>query len=541
MQLRASQIAKLETQVFDALVIGGGVNGAVTAAALSGRGVTTALIDAGDFASGVSQQSSNLAWGGIKYMESFEFGLVRKLCISRNHLMRSYPSSVKEIRFFTTHEKNFRHSLWKLFAGTWLYWFMGNGFTKKPRVMSPAAIRSEEPVINVQRCDGGFEYSDAFFRDNDARFVFQLIRSAMDSGCVAANYLESMSAVRETDGLWHVSARDNITGKRIHLRAKAVVNACGVFVDEHNKRLQQQTQHRHVFSKGVHLIVDRITENSRVLTFFADDSRLFFAIPMGNKTCIGTTDTRVESPVPVVTDEDRKFVLDNLNKRLQLEKPLTNADIIAERCGARPLVVRPGDGESTDWLQLSRKHVIESNVADKYVSVFGGKLTDCINVGEALCTALGKMGISLPHPKRRWYGEPAALVRTAFLERCALMRIDRASAQGTYEKLSERLWRRYGEQAFAILDDIQIDPESTQDLIEGAEYAKCELRHCARREMVVTLEDFLRRRTNIELTVRQDKLRTSEGLWYACQSLFGANAQREHDAYFSSKQMAASR
>ena len=106
--LRSSNVEKLGEQEFDVLIVGGGINGAVAAASLAGRGVRVALIDKGDFASGVSSNSSNLAWGGIKYLESMEFLLVNKLCQSRNKLMRAYPSTVKEIRFFTTVQKGFR-------------------------------------------------------------------------------------------------------------------------------------------------------------------------------------------------------------------------------------------------------------------------------------------------------------------------------------------------------------------------------------------------------------------------------------------------
>src|SRR3954451_6834213 len=103
MQLRDTNLQRLRERTFDVLVLGAGINGAVAAACLSARGARVALIDRGDFAGVTSQHSSNLAWGGIKYMESYEFGLVRKLCHSRNKLIRSYPSVVQEIRFFTTH------------------------------------------------------------------------------------------------------------------------------------------------------------------------------------------------------------------------------------------------------------------------------------------------------------------------------------------------------------------------------------------------------------------------------------------------------
>jgi glycerol-3-phosphate dehydrogenase len=132
-----------------------------------------------------------------------------------------------------------------------------------------------------------------------------------------------------------------------------------------------------------------------VLTFFADDGRLFFVIPMGPRTCIGTTDTKVETPSRTVTAEDRAFVLSNINKRLRLDRPLTEADIIAERCGVRPLATEAGSS-SADWVQLSRKHLVEVDHATKHVSIFGGKLTDCLNVGDEICAEIQPSASACP-------------------------------------------------------------------------------------------------------------------------------------------------
>src|SRR3954452_12297880 len=132
--LRETNLDKLGTLRFDVLVLGGGINGAVSAAALAARGATVGLIDKGDFASVTSQQSSNLAWGGIKYLESYEFGLVRKLCQARNKLIRSYPSTVQEIRFYTSDERGFRDGRLILVLGAWLYWLIGSFFTRRPRL-----------------------------------------------------------------------------------------------------------------------------------------------------------------------------------------------------------------------------------------------------------------------------------------------------------------------------------------------------------------------------------------------------------------------
>jgi len=530
MTLRSENLARLKSDPFDVLVLGGGINGAVAAACLSARGLRVALIDRGDFAGFTSQQSSNLAWGGIKYMETFEFGLVRKLCRSRNLLLKSYPSIVQEIRFYMAHERGFRHGLWKLHLGAWFYWLLGNFFTRPPRQLSLADMASEEPIIEQQSCDGGLEYSDAYLRDNDARFVFGFIRTALESGCAAVNYVESQGARRTHEG-WETRARDVMTGQTFTIRSTVLVNACGPYVDAHNEKTGLRTRHRHVFSKGIHLLVPRLTDNHRVLTFFADDGRLFFVIPMGPRTCIGTTDNRVDDPVTRVTPEDRRFVLDNINKRLRLPSPLTEADIIAERCGVRPLVVTGGGGGSVDWLQLSRKHAVDVNPDERHISIFGGKLTDCLNVGEEIAKIVQELGVPLPRPRARWYGEPTDAVRRRFAVKAAAIGLDDLTSPSSSEPLSTRLWRRYGAGALAMLDAIEADPGQARQIIEGSEYIRCELEHAARHEMVTRLDDFLRRRSKIALVMRDDQIRSAPGLREACRILFGDQAQERLDEY----------
>src|SRR5210317_386930 len=205
--LRESNVQKLREQAFDVLIVGGGINGAVSAAALAGKGVRVALIDRGDFASGVSSNSSNLAWGGIKYLETLEFLLVNKLCRSRNELMRAYPATVKEIRFFTTIQRGFRFWSFFVFLGSVLYWLMGRCVTRPPRYISARAIEAAEPVVNTTAAAGGLEYSDCYLYDNDARFVFNFIRKSLNYGCIGANYVESTGARRE-NGQWITQARD---------------------------------------------------------------------------------------------------------------------------------------------------------------------------------------------------------------------------------------------------------------------------------------------------------------------------------------------
>ena len=162
--------------------------------------------------------------------------------------------------------------------------------TRTPRAASEAAETAPlipPPTISTSNTDS---------------LSFNFIRKSLNYGCIAANYVESTDARRSQDQ-WITSARDAISGERFEIRSKALINACGPWVDLENNRIGEATEYRHLFSKGVHLIVDRITDNQRVLTFFASDGRLFFLIPMGPKTCIGTTDTQVQSPEVGVTDE----------------------------------------------------------------------------------------------------------------------------------------------------------------------------------------------------------------------------------------------
>ncbi|MFL5302394.1 MAG: glycerol-3-phosphate dehydrogenase/oxidase [Anaeromyxobacteraceae bacterium] len=537
--LRATNVEKLAATTFDVLVLGGGINGAVAAAALSARGARVALVDRGDFAGVTSQSSSNLAWGGIKYLEGLEFRLVHGLCRARNQLLRSYPATVQEIRFYASHERGFRHGRWKLLIGAWLYWVIGHFFTRRPRLLSVADIAREEPIVDTRRLDGGFEYSDAYFHDNDARFTWGFVRAALDHGCIAANYVEALGAARDGED-WVTPARDVVSGRAFAIRSRVVVNACGPYADAVNAGSGIRTAHRHVFSKGIHLLVDRLTPNRRVLTFFADDGRLFFVIPMGARTCIGTTDTRVESAEVRVTPEDRRFVLDNINKRLRLARPLTESDVIAERCGVRPLAVDGSTGPATDWTQLSRRHVLETDAERRHLTVFGGKLTDCLNVGEEICDEVRRLGVALPFPDVVWYGEPHPALREQYFHQARLMGLDAMTSPSASEKLSTRLWRRYGGGALPMLDTIRSDPRMAEVIIETSEYLRCELDEASRREMVVKLEDFLRRRSKIALVVRRDAIRDAAGLREAARILFGDAADAKIAEYFGERDARAS-
>ena len=535
---RSENLRRLDGGDFDVLVIGGGINGAVSAAALAGRGASVALVDRGDFGAFTSQESSNLVWGGFKYLENYELGLVYGLCRSRNELMKSYPDNVREIGFLATLDKTAPYRPWFAGIGATAYWAIGRFGTKPPKVFSRRRLAQAEPAISTATARGAIQYQDAYLIDNDSRFVFSFIRSAFEAGAVTTNYVELVHAERRGDR-WHVALRDVVTGDEMTASAKTLVNAAGPFVDALNESWGTTTTHRIVYSQGIHLVVPRLTttDHDRVLAFFDDSQRLFYVIPMGRRSVIGTTDTRVDDPHTAVTEEDRNFLLEQINTRMNLEKPLEASDVIAERSGVRPLVVKvEGEGSddwrSKEWTSLSRRHEVECDAQRSVVTVFGGKLTDCLNVGAEVASEIESLGVPLEADERNWYGEPDSASRAEFFRQAHLMHLDEMRSKPDTEPLSVRLWRRYGRRAFDMLEHIRDDPSMATDVMESADYLRVELHNAADHEMIVKLDDFMRRRSKIDLVVADDEFVGSDGLAEISQLLFGDDSERKLDEFY---------
>ncbi len=536
--LRTANIGRMRNGLFDVLVVGGGINGAVSAASLAGRGASVALIDRGDFGSFTSQESSNLVWGGFKYLENYELPLVFGLCRSRNRLMKAYPDNIKEIPFLATLDHSSPYQPWFAALGATAYWMVGLFGTRAPRLFDAERVKAEEPVIDTTTAVGGIQYQDAYLVDNDSRFVFSFVRSAIEAGAAAANYVELIGARRVGDR-WVAELRDVDSGATFTTAARAIVNAAGPFVDELNSEWGLHSEHRIVYSKGIHLVVPRLTttRHDRVLAFFDDTRRLFYVIPMGRRSVIGTTDTRVDTPFTAVDADDRRFLLDQINARLDLAQPLTVGDIIAERSGVRPLVVKRGgsDHAGTDWTSLSRRHEVERDDDRCVVTIFGGKLTDCLNVGAEVAHEIEQLGVPLERDLHNWYGEPAGATRTEFYRQAKLMKLDRLRSKPDTEPLSDRLWRRYGRRAFDLLEAIRADPAMGEDVMDSADYLRAELHTAAEHEMIVKLDDFMRRRSKIDLVVHDDDIRHSPGLREVAEILFGDEADRRLAEYFAEK------
>ena len=519
MGLREDNLNRLDGGTFDVLIVGGGINGAVSAAALSGHGASVALVERSDFASVTSQESSNLVWGGFKYLENYEIPLVFKLTRSRNRLMKAYPTMVTDLRFLATLDQTAPFPSWLAALGTVGYWGLGQFATKPPKYHRPSSVERLEPIIKTETASAAVEYGDAYLKDNDARFVWRFIRSALDLGAVAANYVALESAERH-DGRWRVRLLDHQSDQLIEVTATTLVNAAGPYADRLNDGLKVKTEHRVVYSKGIHLVVPQLTTSERVLAFFDDSQRLFYVIPMAHRSVIGTTDTRTTDPDEGITDEDRQFLLKQINDRLDLETPLTEGDIISERCGVRPLVVAGEDDHTDiDWTTLSRKHEIEADAERGTITVFGGKITDCLNVGEEVVEAAREIGTPLRRRGVTWYGEPKDRQRLAFLAKAKVVGLDRAPTIEREPTMADVLWRRHGEAAHQLVEAIADDADQGQPVLAETDLLRAEVKLAAEREMVVRLDDFLRRRTKLSMIHREVDLMADPGFTEICATL----------------------
>lgn len=491
MRKRTETIATLNEE-FDVAIIGGGINGAVSAAALSAHGLKVVLFESNDFASMTSQESSNMVWGGIKYLQDYEFSLVWKLCKSRNQLLKKYPNRIKQIPFFAVigPTSPFGRSLG--FAGTLAYWLFGRFQTHRPKIFSNSGISKLLSVLNLDSARGAIQYNDAILLDNDSRFVYEFIKTAEGHGASVLNYVEVLDAQQVVDG-WQISALDKAANADLQVRAKVLINATGPYARILDDKFELETTNQIVISKGVHLIVPRIETKEKVLAFFDNQGRLFYILPMHDRTVIGTTDTSVPDANVNVTDEDRNFLLEQANRCLNLAMPLVKGDIISERCGVRPLVIKGSANlENVDWISLSRKHVVDLKREHNAISIFGGKLTDCINIGNEVVHAVKKLGLPVK-PAKHWFGEPSPQIPLSLVKKIQSFHPQVAN------ELAEELWRRHSNDAFKIVATWDISNKNAELIFDGLMFTFGELKYIAENEHVLNAEDLLRRRTPIAL------------------------------------------
>ncbi|MDP2374536.1 glycerol-3-phosphate dehydrogenase [Reyranella sp.] len=481
-----------EDAPLDLFVVGGGINGAGIACDAVGRTLTVGLCEMNDFASATSSASSKLIHGGLRYLEHYEFRLVREALMEREVLLAKAPHLAFPLRFVLPHEPHLRPR-WMLRLGLFLYdhldWHMT--LPKSQAVDLPASKYGEGLKPSFKK---GFVYSDAWV--DDARLVISNLKSAREMGARIFSRHRCTSARRSDDGkLWHIELAGP-NGATVHLKARGLVNAAGPWVKHFlDEQTPIRTNKRVRLIKGSHIVVPRLYEGNHAFILQNSDNRIVFVIPYERDfSVIGTTDIPSEfGEKPVCTPEEIAYLCEIAGHYMQ--KPVTPADVVWTYSGVRPLF---DDGDD-DPSAVTRDYHLEVDApegAAPLLSVFGGKITTYRRLAEH---ALADLSRYYPHMGNVWTATrpvfDGELADAPTFEEAFDRFVDGAAQTrpGLPKELVRILARRHG----AGLDELLEKVKTVADLGRhfGGHLYEVEVRYLIRDEWAVEPEDVLWRRT----------------------------------------------
>ncbi len=482
--------------MYDIFVIGGGINGCGIARDAAGRGYTVCLAEMNDLASGTSSWSTKLIHGGLRYLEYYEFRLVREALMERELLWSLAPHIIWPLRFVLPHHKGLRPA-WFLRLGLFIYDHLGGRKTLPPTRTLDLAT---DPVGVPLKGDfaKAFEYSDCWV--NDARLVVLNARDAAERGAVIATRTE-VTTVRPEGTGWAVTVRDS-DGRTATIGARMVVNAAGPWVDKilrgpagqndaHNVRLVQ----------GSHIVVPKMFDHDRCYIFQNEDGRIIFAIPYEEHfTLVGTTDQDYEGDPGAVkiTEEEKVYLCDAVSE--YFEQSIAVEDIVWTYSGVRPLY----DDGASKAQEATRDYVlkVDERAAAPMVNIFGGKITTYRKLAESM---LEKIEDLIGAKGKPWTGRAALpggdFPMTGYGGLVADLLRD---FDFLPEALARRLARAYGTDARSIVGDARsLDALGT---IFGADLSEAEVNWLIEKEWAQTAEDILWRRSKLGLDFKPEEV-----------------------------------
>lgn len=378
----------------DMLVIGGGINGAGIARDAAQRGYKVALVEMRDLAFGTSSRSSKLVHGGLRYLEMLDFGLVFEAVSERRVLLDLAPHLVNPLGFLFPVYKHSRRSLTTINAGMWLY--EGLSLFRSPkrhRKLKPSDVEREEPTLNRESLKGAPLYYDC--STDDARLTLENGVAAAEEGATVLTYTKAVGFERTEGGrIEAVRLRDEFSGQERVVRTRVVINATGPWTDR-TLDLNPDNEIDELLrpTKGVHIVVARevLPVNNAVVCFHPEDERVLFALPWGDSTYVGTTDTDYEGdPADVYTTADDVDYLIEAAAAYFPENPIRYEDIHCTWAGLRPLMRPATSKKSVDESAVSREHqVIVGH--DGLITIAGGKLTTYRRMCEEVVDTAYKM------------------------------------------------------------------------------------------------------------------------------------------------------
>jgi glycerol-3-phosphate dehydrogenase len=487
----------LVTTVTDLLIVGGGINGAGIARDAVGRGLSVVLCEQGDLAGYTSSASTKLIHGGLRYLEYYEFRLVREALFERERLLESAPHIIWPLRFILPHEKGIRPA-WFVRLGLFMY----DHLAPRKKLPGTEAIKlTRHPAGQALKpgFDTAFVYSDCWVEDS--RMVALNALDAFEKGADIRVRTKLISARREGD-LWVASLQDVESGQTEEVRARVIVNAGGPFVaDVLNSKLGLNTTKNVRLVKGSHIVVPRLFDTKEAFILQNTDKRIVFAIPYQEKfTLIGTTDIPVES-VPdkkvEISPDEIQYLCNVVNHFFK--RQVTPAEVVWTYSGVRPLF----DDGSSNASAVTRDYVFDMDAPQgqaPVLSIFGGKITTFRKLSEH---ALEELKPFFPSMKPSWTEKakmPGGDMPDADFDR--FFATVRQRWPFLPEHLAHRLARAYGTRMEELLGSATSLADLGEDF--GAGLLAAEVDYLVRREWARTAEDILWRRSKLGLHVPVD-------------------------------------
>ena len=370
---RETQILRLQenNKVWDFVVIGGGVTGVGVALDAASRGYSVALFEKSDFAKATSSRSTKLVHGGVRYMQQGDIGLVMEALHERGLLYRNAPHLVKKQPFLIP---CFRW--WEsVFYGIGLTFYdllAGHLSMGRSMVHKTSTSLKMVPGLREKGLFAGVKYYDGQF--DDSRLVVNIAETAVEKGACVLNYTEVAGLTKENGQLSGVTVKDLETGAEYTVKAKAVINATGVFADDIMLMDTPESRPKVRPSQGVHIILDQsfLNGDCAVMIPKTDDGRVLFAVPWHNKVVLGTTDTLRDIPEmePIALEDEIKFILDTAGR--YLTRAPQRSDVLSVFAGLRPLAAPSAEGKKTKEISRNHKLIVSSS---QLITIIGGKLT----------------------------------------------------------------------------------------------------------------------------------------------------------------------
>ncbi len=486
---REAALERMRNEVFDVVVIGAGATGAGAALDAATRGLSTALVEARDFAAGTSSRSSKLIHGGLRYLEQGELGLVREALRERSLLLNTLaPHLVRPVPFLYPLREHWERPY--VGAGMLLYDSLG-GYKglKRHRHLSRRSSLKLAPALRDDYLVGGIQYHDA--QVDDARHTLALSRTAARYGAAVASNAPVVGFLREGGHVTGVRIKDLRADREIDVQSRHVINATGIWTDDVQQLVGERGKFNVRASKGVHIVVprDRIQLDTGLI--LRTERSVLFVIPWTRHWIIGTTDTdwELDKAHPAASSTDIDYILEQANRALA--QPLTHDDVEGVYAGLRPLLA--GESESTS--RLSREHTVASPVPG-LIAVAGGKYTTYRVMARDAVDAVARGLEQWVPPSVTHVTElvGAEGFRALWNQRGRL-----ADRSGLHVTRVEHLMRRYGSRIEDLLVELDERPELSEPLEHAEDYLKVEVRYAASQEGALHLDDVLTRRTRISI------------------------------------------